>query len=419
MPKTRVVRWISVLAAMAGASCGDGPTVPNISSAAGQLAVGEQTACALDATGALYCWGLNSSFLEYGVDPATAATSDAPVRVSAPPFSALMPGVSQHMCAQASGSNGVYCWGRGGAGQLGGGGVEGLGNAFTLVAGSSWNVVTVSRLTSCGVTTLGTGLCWGTNQRGEVGTAGVAIGRNSALPVPVDGGTKFKMIAAGWLHACGIATDDRVFCWGDNRHGQLGNGNLDSDDTPADAHIVPVAVATDKKFLMLSSGALQTCGITTDNHVVCWGDNETGQLGDGTTTDRAFPTAIASDQSFRFVSVGSGFRGGALANPTTTVSAGGAAHTCALTTTGLAYCWGWNGDGQLGDGTKTDHLAPIAVAGGLPFSTIGAGGAFTCAMRGHQVTCWGSNSTGQIGYGQGKGGTLPFPRTVVAPFDKP
>lgn len=415
------VRRLSALAVCFVVSCGEGSTAPiDIPSAHGLLAVGELTACALDATNSLYCWGANTAtYFEYGMNPTVRPASDAPVRVSAPPLVSLVPGASEHMCGQASATGTVYCWGRGGFGQLGTGTLEPPNNTYATVLGSSWRVVTVSRLMSCGVTTLGTGLCWGLNQRGEIGTTAVAIRGTSPMPVPVETTQKFKMIAAGWLHACGITTDDLVMCWGDNRHGQLGAGTIDDAGDPADAHRRPVTVASQEKFAMLSAGALQTCGVTLDNRAFCWGDNETGQLGDGTTTDRSVPTAVATDQKFTTIAVGSGFGGGATAARPDTVSAGGVGHTCALTAQGTAFCWGWNGDGQLGDGTTTDRSTPVAVSTPIPFSTIGAGGAFTCGMRGHQVWCWGANSFGQVGYGQGIGGKFQVPRLVAAPFDKP
>jgi alpha-tubulin suppressor-like RCC1 family protein len=419
MPLDRIaLRWMCAALASAGAACSDGSTAPKIDLTSGRLSVGEQTACALQTDGTMYCWGQSSIYFEYGMHPATQPTSGSPVRVPAPALVSLAPGVSQHMCGRAATSNDVICWGRGGTGQLGTGMTEATGNPYGKISGSSWNVIGVSRLTTCGVTTLGTGLCWGINQRGELGTTAVAIGSSSSLPMPVEVTANFKMIAPGWLHSCGITADDRAMCWGDNVHGQLGIGVIDSADTPADEHLVPAPVATTEKFLTLSSGALQTCGITLQNRVMCWGDNETGQLGDGTKTNRSVPTAIASDQKFAMVSVGSGFRGGATALPPTGVSVGGSAHTCALTTTGAAFCWGWNGDGQLGDGTTVDRMSPVAVSSGLSYSTIGAGGAFTCAMTGQQVQCWGANSTGQLGRGV-IGLPSMFPVSVAAPFTAP
>jgi alpha-tubulin suppressor-like RCC1 family protein len=113
----------------------------------------------------------------------------------------------------------------------------------------------------------------------------------------------------------------------------------------------------------------------------------------------------------------SGFAGVSSAVPPAPRLQGGVAHTCALTEAGAAWCWGWNGNGQLGDGSVTDRSAPVAVRGGLTFDLIGAGGSYSCGMRGNGVWCWGSNVVGQLGNGT----TVPEPAPVKvgAPFDRP
>jgi alpha-tubulin suppressor-like RCC1 family protein len=302
------------------------------------------------------------------------------------------------------------CWARGGVGQLGGGTFGAAGNpAVTVASDLHWTAISVGRLTTCGLSESGTGYCWGINQHGEVGASTVAIGASSSSPVPVEGGLTFKAIATGWLHACGITTAGAAYCWGANNSGQLGSG-ADTLDRRS-----PTAVSGGLTFTQISLGSRYTCGLTTDGSAYCWGDNGTGQLGDGTLTARVTPTPVAGGRKFSQIAAGSGFAAGANAIPPVPLQ-GGSGHTCALTTAGQPYCWGWNGDGEIGDGTTVDKLTPTAVGGGLTFGTIAVGGAYSCGMQGDNVWCWGSNRNGQIGrFGDG---SLPVtaPVRVLSPF---
>jgi alpha-tubulin suppressor-like RCC1 family protein len=133
----------------------------------------------------------------------------------------------------------------------------------------------------------------------------------------------------------------------------------------------------------LAAGFYHTCGLTSGGAAYCWGWNSNGQLGDGTTTDRLTPTPVAGGLTFTSLAPGGGF-----------------GHTCGLTSGGAAYCWGYNGWGQLGDGTTTDRLTPTPVAGGLTFASITAGEYHTCGLTsGGTAYCWGNNDWGQLGDG--------------------
>jgi len=424
---SRSRRGRAFVAMMVMAACSDGPTSPLTAGVGARgLSVGEETTCALDTGGALYCWGLNSTRFEYGTAPTERASSPTPVKMTLPPTAGTSPatlaslsiGPSQHTCGITP-DNLAFCWGRAGLGELGDGNVGLSGNSYTRVLGSFWSSISVGRITTCGITTLGTGLCWGFNQRGEVGTAAVAIGASTPSPTPVSVGdnVKFKRVVAGWLHACGITTSDTVLCWGDNRSGQLGIGGIDAAEVPATEHRVPAPISSDEKFADLSLGATQTCGITLDHRAFCWGTNATGQLGDGTTTSRGTPTLVAGGLKFVAIAVSSGFAGGTNAIPPATGTQGSVGHTCALTESGAPYCWGWNGDGQLGDGTTIERHAPVAVQGALTLTTIAAGGASTCGMRQRAVWCWGANRSGQLGNGTLASSERPV--AVGAPFATP
>jgi alpha-tubulin suppressor-like RCC1 family protein len=354
-----------------------------------RLAVGAATACALDPVGTVYCWGVNTGFLEYG--SSTVSSSGSPVAVPVQPLLSLSGGWSQHRCGLTA--TGAICWGRGGNGQLGNGALGSAGNVPVNVSvQENWADITTGRLTTCGVNTDGDAYCWGLNQYGEVGDTLLPLNTRQLTPNRVVGGIKFSSVVAGWLHTCGVSTTGTAYCWGNNTSGQLGIGIFDT--VP---HAKPVAVASSLQFRKIALSARATCGITVDDQLLCWGYNGLGQLGDGTTTQRSAPTPVGSGKKWKDVAMSNGFVEGTAAISPTGIVQGGIAHACAIDDAGAAYCWGWNGAGQLGDATTTNRLVPTAVFGNLKFDSIALGSAFSCAMSGAAIHCWGGNSVGQLG----------------------
>ncbi len=185
-------------------------------------------------------------------------------------------------------------------------------------------------------------------------------------------------------HACALTNDGAAWCWGSNDQGQLGDGSTA-------ASLAPVPVAGGLTFTMLSAGAYNTCGLAPDGAAYCWGWNDVGQLGDGSTTNRFAPVAVSGGRQFASVSTG-------------------VAHACALTASGSAYCWGLNGSGQLGNGTTANSLTPVAVSGGLTFAAVSAGSTHTCGVTtGAVAYCWGENLWGELGDGSTTNRRTPVP----------
>jgi alpha-tubulin suppressor-like RCC1 family protein len=198
----------------------------------------------------------------------------------------------------------------------------------------------------------------------------------------VAGGLHFLRVSAGSSHTCGITTANRAYCWGDNQDGELGDGTT----TP---RVTPTAVAGTRSFRQISSGPHHTCGVTTSDIALCWGSNEFGKLGNG----------LAAFQQLKPVRVAGGllFR---------QVIAGGL-HSCGSTTDNRGYCWGANNSGQLGNGTRTGSFRPVAVAGGIQFRMVVAAGGivlipseekedgFSCGLTtGDVAYCWGFGPLG-------------------------
>ena len=250
---------------------------------------------------------------------------------------------------------------------------------------------------TCALDGVGTAYCWGQGASGRLGNGADTSAR---APVRVAGGIRFASITAGALHTCALTPSGRAHCWGWNAFGQLGTGG-DGNST------VPVAVAGNLSFTILSAGDQHTCGITTGGLVYCWGDNEIGQLGDPASVSQPCPAPVPCSQIPVPVASTLHFK---------SLSAGGY-HTCAVTTDGKGYCWGWDWDGQVGNGYfTTDPIsAPVAVTGALRFDAITAGAHHTCAVTTERLAyCWGGGPYGQLGNdSSGSYNYIPTPVAVV------
>jgi alpha-tubulin suppressor-like RCC1 family protein len=197
--------------------------------------------------------------------------------------------------------------------------------------------------------------------------------------VTVTAAIAFASLAAGHQHVCGLESGGQAWCWGFNGHGRLGVG------ATLGAYLVPTAVQQPAgvAFAQLSAGGSHTCAVTGGGQAWCWGNNVDGRLGDGTTTNRNTPAAVQHPTGVTVTQLGVGVE-----------------HTCALDTGGQAWCWGQNGDGQLGDSTTTARTAPVAVRqpAGVAFTAIRAGGYHSCGLTSAgQAWCWGRNGSGQLG----------------------
>jgi len=183
-------------------------------------------------------------------------------------------------------------------------------------------------------------------------------------------------VAAGFTHTCALVTGGTAYCWGNNASGQLGN-----DTTVLSA--LPLTVSGGRTFASLTAGYSHTCGIGTDGVAYCWGDNASGALG-ATTANATTGDAVAVSGGHTFVTLSAGY-----------------SHTCGLTAAGVAYCWGANESGELGDSAiGQDGPTPQPVSGGLTFASISAGGVYTCGVtKTGAGYCWGSNGYGVLGNG--------------------
>jgi alpha-tubulin suppressor-like RCC1 family protein len=283
----------------------------------------------------------------------------------------------------------AYCWGDNGRGELGDGTTTQRLVPVRVVGGHKFSQISTNSTFTCAVGYPdGKGYCWGYNGEGQLGIGSNDVSLHSR-PLAVAGGLTFQRLTTGTSHTCGVSTNNRVYCWGSNDKGQLGDG------TEIRRRTTPRLVTGMLKFAWVDAGDRTTCGVTTDSRAYCWGYGKNGQRGDGSVTEQVrSPRAVFGNHLFlRVVQSGS--------------------HACGVTPSSQAWCWGRNYNGQLGDGTTTARLTPHLVAGGLAFGQVDVGGAHTCGRTTAGVAyCWGENSDGELGDGTNVGPEL-------CPFDVP
>jgi hypothetical protein len=261
--------------------------------------------------------------------------------------------------------------------------------------------LTTGRGHACGLTQSGSGVCWGSFDSGKRGQGAVPVtdglwlaSTTDLIPNVVAGQVTLTTITAGNLHTCGIASNGQALCWGfAERVGNPGAPFQASDSACvfpwlAPCAWAPVAVATSLQFTSLSAGTSHTCGVTISGAVWCWGDNSSGQLGDGTNVSRAHPSHVTLSVSAQSVTAGGG-------------------HTCITTTLGDAICWGSNTHGQLGNGGRPG-FGPSLVEGDIHYQALSAGETHTCGLSSERrAYCWGNNASGQLGDGSTSGALVP------------
>jgi alpha-tubulin suppressor-like RCC1 family protein len=375
------------------------------------LAVGVTHSCGIADDGKTYCWGHNSYGI-LGVGTADLAAHPTPETVVTALSFTSISSEGGFTCGLTSDSR-AYCWGVDRGGSLGTTSTQSCTGEIGVAACSTvpvpvattqaFRAVYAMWAHGCALTTGDSrAYCWGPNTRGQLGTGNTT---SSSLPLAVNTGLRFNGIVGSNEHTCGLATDSRVYCWGDNSVGQLGLGSVD-----AIAHTFPTAVNTTLTFRSITAHGQNgghTCGIGSDGKAYCWGNNEFGQLGTGATANVASPTPVATDLRFELLAAGANwtcgltaegkaycwggsFEGaisgttrtctgpsGTLACATTPVEVPGgitfatlrlgSGNACGVTVDNRAYCWGANDTGKLGNGTTTDSSTPTLVTGGRLF----------------------------------------------------
>ena len=338
--------------------------------------------------------------------------SDAPAGASGAAV-AVDPG-GAHTCA-LTGDGDLRCWGWNFHGQLGDGTVDSRLEP-TAIELSHVAAFALGGNHTCAVSESNV-MCWGLNDSGQLGNGGT---ETSLAPVPVCANgpvackaSDISAIVAGSAHTCAIdrSATSTIVCWGDNSSGQLGNGETENSTRPITiCETLPCQPLSN--ISSLAAGSAHTCALSTLEGILCWGSNAFGQLGDGGQCGATCPLPVSV----------------CIADPTSacappgdliSLSAGGR-HTCVATSEGHAFCWGDNGDGQLGNGSELGSGVPVEVCTSAIAScpsgsvldspvAIATGLSYTCALSASgDVSCWGLNSVSQLGNGSSGSSSLPI-----------
>jgi alpha-tubulin suppressor-like RCC1 family protein len=375
---------------------------------------GGASACAVISGGHVACWGDNR-YGQLGIGSTLPANSPTPVVIPNFANAVAVAGAGEYNCARTT-TGTVYCWGRNGnnnrtTGQLGTAGsdkstptlVQGLTNVISLAAAER-HTCAVSTVAAGG--TSGKVYCWGQNRHGNLGTG--TLSESSAPPLQVAGITDAISVTVAGFGGCARRVGNVVSCWGEqNYHGNLGNGT-----TAANTNGPPVTVTGVSTAAAVASGGYGarsgiSCVALTGGTVQCWGDNRApNRFGGGTIGKITGVAGTASDSVSTPVTIPSVTGATAIAT--------GQRHMCAIVgATGTGLCWGVGANGELGNGATPNVSPPVVVTGLTGATQISASGESTCALLGTgSITCWGSNSSGQLG-NAAAGGPTP---TVVSGF---
>lgn len=418
------------------------------------LAAGDAHTCAVFEDGAVRCWGWGENGQlgdGAGIDRVTPTLVSGWGSASVPHPSGLALGAT-HSCMLAGGR--AWCWGSGGTGQLGNGETEDLSEPTAVLGFSGEGATRIRSLAAshahvCALLEDDSVVCWGDNTSGQLGSGAT---RRSTVPIQVLGlgdaastGAKTRAVALGFGHTCALIEEESVRCWGNAIDGQLGHGDTRLTTKPV---FVSDLIVDDRGPKQLALGWNHACALAANDGVWCWGTGTSGQLGDGRDGSSALPVevsgltgnlgvhatalvagalhscALLEDKSVRCWGAGNSGQlgvgdGEGRSVPTPVVGldglspegravslAAGAFHSCVITEDRRVRCWGENGAGQLGhvaDSTSlTPELVPALTGGSAATRAVelALGGFHSCALLDNQrVSCWGQNNLGQLGGG--------------------
>ncbi|MGH9027903.1 MAG: RCC1 domain-containing protein [Acidimicrobiia bacterium] len=357
-----------------------------------QIDAGSVHNCGITSSGRLFCWG-NDSQGQLG-DGSACCNSSTPIEVfgEATNWKQVDAG-GDHTCALKT-SGRLYCWGDDDNGQVGDGAPATDVNTPVEVSGSAndWKRVAVGGEHTCATKTSGRLYCWGDDVVGQLGDG--TAGADSSTPTQVTGTTTdWKKITGGASHTCATKQSGHLFCWGSDAFGQLGDGSAGA----SSANPGEVAGAA-SNWKQPTGGSSHGCAVKKNKRLYCWGADNEGQLGDGPGAGGPAPTQVFGFlTTWKRVSAGQGF-------------------TCASKKNGRLYCWGGDASGQLGNGAGGPADAPVEVTGSATdWKQVAVGATHACARKANgRLYCWGNDTSGQLGDGTVAGGTATSPQEVVS-----
>jgi alpha-tubulin suppressor-like RCC1 family protein len=321
----------------------------------------------------VWTWGRNTSG-QLGTGNTTSRSSPGTTAGGGTNWSSMSAGNTHTAAIKTDGT--LWTWGNNGNGQLGTGTVTSRTSPGTTAGGgTSWSIVSASQCHTAGIKTDGTLWTWGMNGIGGLGDG--TITDRSSPGTTAGGGTNWSSVSAGNAHTAAIKTDGTLWTWGRNTSGQLGDGTITNRSSPG------TTAGGGTTWISLSAGCVHAAGIKTDGTLWTWGAAQCGRLGSGNQTYRSSPgTTAGGGTNWSSVSAGT-------------------YHTAGIKTDGTLWTWGPNSSGQLGDGTATARSSPGTTAGGgTTWSSVSAGRYHTASVTSNgTLWTWGWNYSGQLGDG--------------------
>jgi uncharacterized repeat protein (TIGR01451 family) len=357
------------------------------------IAAGGDFTCALLDDATVRCWGGNGSG-QLGLGNATRIGDDekpaaAPaVDLGPGRLARAITAGGSHACAILDDGS-VRCWGEGDNGRLGLGTTQDIGDDETpgsvppvnLGPGRTAKAIAAGSANTCAILDDGSVRCWGAGGSGRLGLGGVAtIGDDESPaavpPVDLGAGRTAVAITAGDLHTCALLDDASVRCWGEGSEGRLGLGNTqDVGDDERPGQVGTVDLGPGRTARAIAAGGSHTCAVRDDGTVLCWGDGGVGALGYGTTDDVGDDESPASLGLLAPVPFGPLLANGQRRRVTGFAITAGSLHTCVATTAGEVRCWGLSADGELGYG----NTATIGDDDVMPLEAVNVGGTLPTA----------------------------------------
>jgi alpha-tubulin suppressor-like RCC1 family protein len=349
------------------------------------IAVSTSGSCALALDGTAYCWGAGGAL---GVSAAI-SSSAVPLSVeTTEKFDAI--GLGDGLGCALNHAGNAFCWGFNTTGNVGDGTKDPRKTPVAVIGGHTFTSLAVGHYTACATTSDGAAYCWGSNAHGALGDG---TGTDQSQPSKVSTALSFSQVSTSGDHTCALTKDGAAYCWGGNTLGTLGDGTKGDSPTP-----VPVVGGLSFKAIVAAETS-KTCALTLDGAAYCWGIQANGALGNNVIDNVLahaidMPVAVSGTNHY-------------------TVLAGDVFSSCAVTTSGSAECWGFDGDGNLGDGKNVDRPVPGPLATDLPLASIAMShwtNGHACALTtAGDVLCWGNNFGGPLGDGTEMARLTPIP----------
>lgn len=341
------------------------------------ISAGGGHSLAIGSDGKTYAWGLNASGQ---LGDGSGVSQKYPVEVAMPDGVTFTEVYAGHEFSLAYGDDGkAYTWGLNTSGQLGDGTFDSrpIPGPVAVPAGVSFTSVTAGGAHVLAFGDDGKVYAWGTNLSGQLGDDS-RTDRNAPVEVLVPAGVSFTSLAPGFEHSLALGDDGKVYAWGWNGSGQIGTGVGSFLLTP-----VEVSTPSGLTFTKVRAHGDSSFAFANDGTVYGWGGNYDGRLGNGESTNQFLPIEVAAPAGVTFVELSAG-----------------ETHTLALGSDGNTYAWGSNSLGQLGDGSGTNQLVPVEVAvpSGVSFTSVSAGLYFSLAIGDNGKSYgWGGNGYLQLG----------------------